>query len=101
VARSCPVVDALRRSVLRDPGPGRPAGHNKADSQLEDGNWRDWPSLDHAPTLKSPRLVGMWEEPMRVEQRLEELGLVLPGPPEVPPGFKFPFTTACPYGGDP
>ena len=28
---------------------------------------------------------------MRVEQRLEELGLVLPGPPEVPPGFKFPF----------
>jgi hypothetical protein len=28
---------------------------------------------------------------MGVEQRLEELGLVLPGPPEVPPGFKFPF----------
>ena len=32
------------------------------------------------------------EEPMRVEQRLEELGLVLPGPPEVPSGFKFPFS---------
>jgi hypothetical protein len=29
---------------------------------------------------------------MRVEQRLEELGLVLPGPAEVPPGFKFPFS---------
>ena len=29
---------------------------------------------------------------MRVEQRLEELGLVLPGPPQVPPGFKFSFS---------
>src|SRR5919202_4853004 len=28
---------------------------------------------------------------MRVEQRLEELGLVLPAPPQVPPGFKFSF----------
>jgi enamine deaminase RidA (YjgF/YER057c/UK114 family) len=29
---------------------------------------------------------------MRVEQRLEELGLVLPEPPQVPPGFQFPFS---------
>ena len=29
---------------------------------------------------------------MRVEQRLEELGLVLPAPPQVPPGFKFSFS---------
>jgi hypothetical protein len=32
------------------------------------------------------------EAAMRVEQRLEELGLVLPGPPQVPPGFKFSFS---------
>lgn len=36
---------------------------------------------------------------MGVEQRLEELGLVLPGPPQVPPGFKFPFRWVRVWGG--
>jgi hypothetical protein len=36
---------------------------------------------------------------MRVEQRLEELGLALPGPPEVPPEFKFPFRWVRVWGG--
>ena len=36
---------------------------------------------------------------MRVEQRLEELGLVLPGPPEVPPGFTFPFSWVRVWAG--
>ena len=31
---------------------------------------------------------------MRVETRLQELGLVLPAPPKVPPGFKFSFAWA-------
>ncbi len=29
---------------------------------------------------------------MRVEAKLEELGLTLPGPPQVPPGLKLPFS---------
>jgi enamine deaminase RidA (YjgF/YER057c/UK114 family) len=36
---------------------------------------------------------------MRVEQRLEELGLALPEPPEVPPEFKFSFSWVRVWGG--
>jgi hypothetical protein len=48
---------------------------SRSDTEVSEASWQD-----------------NKEEPMRVEQRLEELGLVLPGPPEAPAGFMFSFS---------
>jgi hypothetical protein len=87
------------------PRPGTGAAGRARQDRLQPRGWnrRDWPSVGHASTLKSPRPAGRdgEEAPMEVEQRLEELGLILPGPPEVPPGFKFPFRWVRVWGGKP
>ena len=36
---------------------------------------------------------------MQVESKLQDLGLVLPDAPKVPPGFKFSFAWTRVYGG--
>ena len=60
MARSCPVVDALRRSGPPRPGTRTAGRARQGRFPAEDGDWRDWPSAGPAPTLKSPRPGARW-----------------------------------------